>query len=85
MHSPAAAHLGDEGGARTYRTGLLIIRAWVEEGSSEILRADLRAATDVSAGFDRTVTLARPDAVGASVQQWLADVLSHTHHGEPSD
>lgn len=54
------------------RTGLLIIRAWIEEGSSEPLRAQIRISDDVSDGFRRTVTLCRPEAVCAEVQEWLA-------------
>ncbi|HEX8770495.1 MAG TPA: hypothetical protein VF711_06990, partial [Acidimicrobiales bacterium] len=42
-------------------TGLLVIRAWVERGSSEPLRAQIRLSTDVSAGFERTLTVARAD------------------------
>lgn len=57
------------------RTRLLIIRAWVEEGSSEPLRAQLRLSNDVSAGFDRTLTLARAEEVCAAVEEWLADIV----------
>jgi len=56
-------------------TGLLIIRAWIEKGSSEPLRAEVRMSTDVSAGFEHSFTLLRPEAVCATVQEWLADVL----------
>ena len=79
------AQVGDEAAAKTHRTGLLIIRAWVEDGSSEPLRADVRATTDVSAGFDRAVTLARPEDVVATVQTWLAEVLADSAPREPSD
>ena len=78
------AQWGDEGGPNTARTGLLIIRAWVEEGSSVPLRADVRATTDVAAGFDRSVTLARPEEVGATVQDWLAEVLGGPAPGKTS-
>lgn len=57
------------------RAGLLVIRAWVEPGSSEPLRARVRMCTDVSTGVERTVMLARADMVGATVQEWLADIL----------
>ncbi len=60
----------------TDRTGLLIIRAWIEEGSSEPLRAHIRLRNDVSADVERTLTLTRAEAVGATVQEWLADMLS---------
>lgn len=58
------------------RTGLLIIRAWVKEGSSEPLRVQVRLSTDVSTGIERTLTLTRAEAVSATVQEWLADILS---------
>jgi len=57
-------------------TGLLIIRAWVEKGSSEPLRAEVRIVTDTSARVERTLTLSRTEAVCATVQEWLADILS---------
>ena len=58
------------------RTGLLIIRAWSEEGSSEPLRAEVRIVTDVSAGIEHTLTFSRSEAVCAMVQQWLAEFTS---------
>lgn len=54
------------------RAGLLIIRVWIEEGSSESLRANVRVANDVSAGFDREVTLTQPSTVCTTVAEWLA-------------
>jgi len=59
----------------THRTGLLIIRAWVEPGSTRPLRAQIRITEDVSAGMERTVTLAQPSAVGAVVDGWLEAML----------
>jgi hypothetical protein len=58
------------------RTGLLIIRTWIEEGSAEPLRAEVRKINDVSAGIECTQTLARAEEVVASVQRWLAEFLS---------
>jgi hypothetical protein len=58
------------------RTGLLIIRAWVEPGSSSPLRAELRLTTDVSEGFERSLTVAREEAVVEAVQAWLAEMLA---------
>ncbi|MGI9021843.1 MAG: hypothetical protein ACR2HV_01170 [Acidimicrobiales bacterium] len=63
-------------------TGLLIIRAWVEEGSSDPLRALVRVSTDVSGGFERTFTSARPEEVCAAVTEWLADMVSDTAPSE---
>jgi hypothetical protein len=59
-------------------TGLLIIRAWIEEGSSEPLRAQVRITNDVSSGFERTFELARAELVVAAVQEWLADITGPT-------
>ena len=58
-------------------TGLLIIRAWLEDESSKPLRAHLRATTDVSSGFEKSVTVADPEAVRRAVDGWLADMLAH--------
>jgi hypothetical protein len=56
-------------------TGLLIIRAWVERGSSKPLRAQIRLTTDVASGFAREFTLADVNTVSAAVEDWLEDVL----------
>jgi hypothetical protein len=58
------------------RTGLMIIRAWVEPGSARPLRAHLRFTTDVSSAFDSEVTLAEIEHVSSTVQTWLEDVLA---------
>ena len=57
------------------RTGVLIIRAWIEQGSSEPLRAEVRVTSDGPEGIDRTLILARPEQVIATVQEWLDDIL----------
>ena len=58
------------------RTGLLIIRAWIEDGSSEPLRAHIRLTTDVSSGFEDSMTLSQVPAVCEAVATWLGNVLS---------
>jgi hypothetical protein len=58
------------------RTGLLIIRVWIEEGSSEPLRAYIRLTTDVSSGFEDSMTLSQVPAVCEAVEVWLGNVLS---------
>jgi len=58
------------------RTGLLIIRAWVEPGSSSPLRAQIRLTTDVSGGLDRSLTVAQEEAVVEAVQAWLSEMLA---------
>jgi hypothetical protein len=59
----------------TNTTGLLIIRAWIEEGSSKPLRAHLRLTTDVAAGITSEITLTEISAVAAAVEAWLHDVV----------
>jgi hypothetical protein len=36
----------------------------------------MRITTDLSGGFERTLTLTRPEAVCSTIQEWLADILS---------
>ena len=66
-------------------TGLLIIRAWLEPGSSTPLRATLRFTNDVSLGLERTVTLADADEIAVVVRQWLGeiDAADVGHHDVP--
>ena len=59
------------------RSGLLIIRTWIEEGSSEPLRVEVRIVDDMSAGFEHRVTLARANDVCATVKKWLDGVVGH--------
>lgn len=68
-------------------TGLLIIRAWLESGSSKPLRATLRFTDDVSLGLERTVTLADADEIALVVRQWLTDIEGADvgrHDGTPA-
>jgi hypothetical protein len=58
-------------------TGLLIIRAWVEEGSSKPLRAQVRLSFDVAAGFATEMTLADVPAVAKVVEAWLEEIVSN--------
>ncbi|MGE0058933.1 MAG: hypothetical protein AB7P33_02685 [Dehalococcoidia bacterium] len=60
--------------ART-QTGLLIIRAWVEPGSTEPLRAHIRLTTGTQPGLESEATLAGIPSVVAAVELWLRDVL----------
>lgn len=57
------------------RTGLLVIRAWVEPGSSSPLRTQIRLTTDVAQGFEASLTLAHAEAVVEAVRAWLADMV----------
>jgi hypothetical protein len=60
------------------RTGLLIIRAWVEDGSSAPLRAQLSTSSDVSIGIEHNSVHTDAAEVGAEVQTWLRDILAGT-------
>jgi hypothetical protein len=64
------------------RTGLLIIRAWVEQGSDKPLRARIRLTTDVAAGFERELTFADIKAVSVAVETWLGAVLADAKAGQ---
>jgi hypothetical protein len=59
----------------TIPTGLLIIRAWIEEGSTEPLRAQIRVTDDISKGIDRTITLTRSAPVGELVDAWIQRIV----------
>jgi hypothetical protein len=57
------------------RTGLLIIRAWTEDGSSAPLRAQLAMTSDVSIGMERRSVHTDVIEVGSEVQGWLREIL----------
>lgn len=57
------------------RTGLLIIRAWIEDGSLSRLRAHIRHTTDVSSGLQGGTTVTDEVDVATIVSAWLEDVL----------
>lgn len=59
----------------TPQTGLLIIRAWVEDESTERLRAHVQVTDDLETGVQRTVTLIDTDTVGQLVDDWLQRIL----------
>jgi hypothetical protein len=56
--------------------GLLVIRAWVEEGSVRPLRGEVRLTADSGRGFEREVMFSEPGQVEQIVRAWLADVLA---------
>lgn len=58
------------------RTGLLIIRARCEETSPQPLRAHIRLTTDISSGFEASMTLTQVAAVSKTVETWLDDILT---------
>ena len=58
------------------RTGLMIIRAWVEEGSRQPLRVQIRLTTDVSEGIQQTMNLSDMEAASAAVEGWLTNIVA---------
>lgn len=58
------------------RTGLLVIKAWAEPGSSSPLRAQIRLTIDVSQGFERSLVVTETEAVTAAVSAWLSEMLA---------
>jgi hypothetical protein len=60
------------------RTGLLIIRVWIEDGSEQPLRAQVSVTHDVAGGIEQSVTLVRADDVARFVDDWIAEMLDPT-------
>jgi hypothetical protein len=58
------------------RTGLLIIRAWAEPGSSSPLRVQIRLTTDVSLGVGRSETITEVAAAIEIIQDWLHEMAT---------
>ncbi len=56
------------------RTGILIIRAWIEHGSVAPLRAHIRRTIDIAAGLQGGTTVTDEDAVAAVVRAWLQEI-----------
>jgi hypothetical protein len=54
--------------------GLLVIRAWLEEGAKHPLRIELRMTADTSRGFERELAFSETEPIGALVDAWLAEV-----------
>jgi hypothetical protein len=52
-------------------TGLLVVRAWIEAGSSSPLRVNMRSTTEVSEGFQREANFADAAAAGVALRVWL--------------
>lgn len=55
--------------------GLLVIRAWLEDGAEHPLRVVVRMTADTGRGFERELVFSEPEPVGALVHAWLAEVL----------
>jgi hypothetical protein len=63
--------------------GLLIVHAWMEQGSDLPLRAHLRAAANVKAGFESDLTLSSIDAVCDGVRAWLELIAGPASDPDP--
>jgi hypothetical protein len=57
------------------RTGLLVVRAWTEDGPPS-LRARIVYMTDVTRGVQVEKLAATPEDVEAAVRIWLAALLA---------
>lgn len=60
----------------TRRTGLMVIRAWVEKGSAKPLRAEIRRTSDLEAGFESTASLTEKETVLSEVKVFLDSVTA---------
>jgi hypothetical protein len=56
--------------------GLLVIRAWVQEGSERPLRVEVRLTADTARGFERELAFSESGPVEALVRSWLEQVLA---------
>jgi uncharacterized protein len=66
------------------RTGLIIIRAWIEPDSTKPLRAYVRRSNDVTVGIGDESPFAEIDAVCAAVRDWLAHITAARHNPRPA-
>jgi len=60
---------------RRVPVGLLVVRAWVEPGSADPLRATIRLTTDTAAGFTKEVSVSEVPAVTEVVLAWLEEIV----------
>jgi hypothetical protein len=56
------------------RSGVLVIRAWLEDGEAAELRARLLSVDDIEAGEERVSWAASVEEVCAAVTAWLEDI-----------
>ena len=66
------------------KRALLIVRAWMEQGSDRPLRAHLRTTADVEAGFENDLTLSNIDSVCDGVRDWLERVVGSSNDSDPA-
>jgi hypothetical protein len=59
------------------RISLMVIRAWVEDGSRRPLRVEVRRTADSGRGLEPELVFSEPAGVEEIVRAWLADVLAN--------
>ena len=64
------------------QTGLLIIRAWTEPGSSKPLRAQVRLGAGAASRFVSQTTLADVSEITVAVQAWLHELVGDSDRVE---
>jgi hypothetical protein len=57
------------------RTGLLVIRAWIEENGEVRLRARITRMVDVAAREQISTVVATPEEITGAVVEWLERFL----------
>lgn len=63
--------VGHVGVMTQQQTGLMVLRVWTEEGSSEPLRVSVRQTHDVTRGLRHSLTLTDVEVVLATVRRFL--------------
>ncbi len=64
------------GTTRERQGGVLVIRAWLEDGAATELRARLISVDDVASARESISYAASEEEICAVVRSWLADVQS---------
>ena len=64
------------------KRALLIVHAWIEQGSDRPLRAHVRATADVDAGFEIDLTLSDIDLACNVVRDWLGRVAASSNDAD---
>lgn len=67
-------------------TGLIVVRAWLEDAGKRGLRARITHTLDLSRRYETVVVVATPEDVYAIVRSWLeAFMASRPDHREGKD
>lgn len=64
------------------RTGVLLVRIWLEDGSSA-LRARITGRSDLDRPEKTVVFASTPDEIGTLVTRWAEDFLLRTEQPPP--